>query len=192
MSDTLRAKTVPDVIPWIKVFLDYTDAVCQALPDDGLEIRPTEPGGGFVFSALEQAMHIADERWEIMHRLTGDDNAHRLFAKGYPGKDAPWEFRQASREEVLRSLAEGREFLDSYLNEAASGSLVGSTLEQERAFDAKLTKAQAAGKDTAELIARGPENLVNTLMFLVAHETGHRTVLQHMLRMNGIEVARMA
>jgi hypothetical protein len=59
-------------------------------------------------------------------------------------------------------------------------------------FQKHNAKLQADGQDISERLERGPGRLINVLFFIVAHETSHRTVLQHLLRMSGQKVTRYA
>lgn len=183
--------TISFALPWVKVFLDYTDAVIQCLPEDSATIRPVDPKGAFVFSAQEQALHIADERWDVLESITGEDHSARRFAEGYPGKDKPWLFKEASREQVLASLKDSRKQLDTLFMGPAT-SLNATTPALIKAHEKRLEALRAAGKDTAEALAKGPSTVGNMLLFLTTHEAGHRAVLQHMLRLHGVEVTRLA
>ncbi len=113
MEAAQPAMTILAEMPWIKLMLDYTDAVCQGLPEDAEHLRPVDPAGGFVFSAKELAMHIADERWTVCASITGADHSARCFAGDYPGKDQPWQFRAATNSEIMASLSEGRAIVDA-------------------------------------------------------------------------------
>jgi hypothetical protein len=183
--------TIYHALPWVKVFLDYTDAVAPCLPENSDAIRPVDPKGAFVFSAKEQAMHIADERWEVLESISGVDHSVRRFSADYPGKDKPWVFKEASREQILVSIKDSRALLDALFCEPAA-NLSASTPALIQAYEKRLETLRAAGKDTAEAQAKGPSTLGNMLLFLVAHEAGHRAVLQHMLRLHGVEVTRFA
>jgi uncharacterized damage-inducible protein DinB len=183
--------TIYHALPWVKVFLDYTDAVVQGLPDDSAAIRPVDPKDAFVFSAKEQAMHVADVRWDVLEWITGADHSQRRFAGDYPGKDKPWVFKEATRERILASLLDSRQQLDVLFSGPAAG-LDASTPALIKAYEKRLDAMRTAGKDTAEAQANGPSTLGNMLLFLTTHEAGHRAVLQHMLRLHGVEVTRLA
>jgi uncharacterized damage-inducible protein DinB len=191
MEATSEAKTLLAEMPWIKTLLDYTDAVCQGLPEDADALRPVDPAGGFVFSAKELAAHIADERWSLCQAVTGEDHSANCFAGDYPGKDKPWLFRAATNGEILASLAAGRAKVDELLRLGAV-AWHETTPGLVKQHAQRIAKLRAEGKDTAALEAKGPSTLGNILLFLVAHETGHRSVLQHLLRMHGVNVARFA
>lgn len=183
--------TIYSILPWVNVFLNYTDAVVQCLPEDSITIRPVDPKGGFVFSAKEQVMHIADERWSVLEAVNGGDYSGRRFCSEYPGKAEPWTFRPASRDEILKSIKDSREQLDALFSGPAA-SLNATTPALVLAHEQHLAEMQAAGKDTTGAIAKGPSSLGNMVLFLTTHEAGHRAVLQHMLRMHGAEVTRFA
>lgn len=182
--------TILSVMPYIKVYLDYTDVVCRSLPEDAAALRPVDPAGGFVFSALEQALHIADERWNLYSSLTGEDCASRRFLLEYPGKDQPWLFRDATRDQALASLRDGREKVDEILALPAEAWLITTPALAEE-HRAQIARRQAAGLDTVQLEAAGAPTLGNYVLEMVAHETGHRAVLQQMLRLHGVVVARL-
>lgn len=185
------AKTIVAEMPWIKICLDYTDAVCSSLPDNADELRPVDPTGGFMFSAKELALHLADERWSLYQMITGEDQSAQCYTLEYPGKDQPWRFKTASNNEIIASLEEGRSKIEQLLARPA-GAWHESTPGLEQTHNERLAKLREEGKDTAALEAKGPSTLGNILLFLVAHEMGHRSVLQHMLRVHGVAVARFA
>lgn len=184
-------KTIYGVMPWAKHMLDYTDQVCEGLTDENMTLRPTDPSGGYFFSAAEQAMHIADSRWSFLGWIDGNDYSDREFAGDYPGKDKPWVFKPATCEEIKDSLKQSRARLDEILSGPSTGLLTAAP-GTVKAHEEQLAKDKAAGKDTAEKEAQGPNNMVDIICFLNAHEQSHRGVLQTILRMNGVEVSRVA
>jgi hypothetical protein len=191
MSAVQPAQTVLEAVPWVKTLLDYTDKVVACIPENADTIRPTDPNGGWVMSAFEQALHIVDERWELAGTLTGQDHRDRMFLQEYGGTAKPWRFKSATRAEVLDSLAGSRQLVDEVLGWPQS-VLAEPTDGTRAAFQQRLAAMREQGKDTAQAEAAGPSTLINLLLFLNAHEQGHRAVLQHMLRMHGVEVVRLA
>jgi uncharacterized damage-inducible protein DinB len=188
---TSTGKTAGQELPWAVTMIGYTDMVVESLTEDSMQHRPANPGGGYFFSAAEQAMHIADTRWNILGWLDGNDYSERVFAGDYPGKDAAWQFREATLDEIKQSVKDSRAKLDEWLNRPA-GELSHSTPGLDKAHQQRLEGMRAEGKDTAELEAKGPGNLANMILFTVAHEQSHRGVLQTILRMHGAEVVRLA
>lgn len=181
------------VLPWAKVFLNYTDEVVASIPEDdaGLDWRLTDEKGGWYFSIREQAMHIADTRHSALGWITGDDPAGKEFCTEYGGTGKPWEFKQASRAEILASLKAGREAVDAWLARPLS-EILETTPKLIAEHEKLIAQLKADGKDTAEREARGPGRIVNVLFFIASHEQSHRSVLQTMLRQRGYEVARYA
>jgi hypothetical protein len=183
------------LLPWAKIFLDYTDAVISSLPEDdtALDWRPTDAAGTWHFSLREQAMHIVDERHDALSWITGDDVKGQMFLQEYGGTGKPWEFRAATRDEIIASCKAGRLALNQLLSKPHIELLETSpklTEEHQRVID----KLREDGKDDEADIreARGPGRIMNTVLFIVAHEQSHRSVLQHLLRLRGHEVVRYA
>jgi hypothetical protein len=194
MDAALAAEpSIGQSMPWAKIFLDYTDAVLGDLPDDdaALDYRPTDPQGAYVFSVREQAMHIADERLEALSWITGDAPDPGKFLLEYGGTDKPWQWRNGTRAEIIERAQQGRAALDAWLAKPR-GTLFEVTDHIRSEFEKHNAKLLEGGKDISERLARGPAPVLNILLFVVAHEQSHRTVLQHMLRMQGHSVTRYA
>jgi hypothetical protein len=185
--------TVYQLIPWAKTFLQYTDDVLNALPEDEalLDYRPEDPAGGYVFSIREQAMHIADTRHDALGWISGADTDKDDFCTEYGGTGQPWQWKSATRAEILARNAAGRAAVDAWFNRPGA-ALFESSPHMIAEFAKTNAKLQADGKDIAERLARGPGRVINALFFLVAHEQSHRTVLQHLLRMSGQQAVRYA
>jgi uncharacterized damage-inducible protein DinB len=186
--------TGAQLLTWVAIFLNYTDAVLGDLPEDdaALDWRPTDEAGTWHFSIREQAMHIVDQRLEVMRDwIEGTDVADQLFQREYGANGAPWEFRSGSKAEILAVCKATREMLDTLLAQPAEG-LLATSPGLVKQYEEGLAKMRADGKDTAEREARGPARIVNILLFLVAHEQAHRAVLQTMLRQRGHTVTRYA
>lgn len=181
------------LLTWCKVLLNYTDEVVANIPEDdaGLDWRPTDDKGGWYFSIREQAMHIADTRHSALGWITGEDAAAREFCTEYGGTEKPWEFKRASRAEILASLQAGREAVDAWLARPLSAALE-TTPNLVAEHEKILAQLKADGKDASEREARGPGRIINVIFFIVTHEQSHRSVLQSMLRQRGYEVTRYA
>lgn len=190
MEAAKQARTIAQDMLWAVHMLDYTDEVCDGLTDENMGHRPTNPAGGYFFSAGEQVMHIADTRWDCLGWIDGKDYSKRKFAGDYPGKDKPWQFRAASSKDILASLKESRDKLNEVLA-GSSATLMDSTPGSLKSYQEGLDKAKEKGNDTAQIEAEGPSNLANILLFLVSHEQAHRAVMQTTLRMNNVEVHRV-
>ena len=182
------------LLPWAKTFFDYTDAVVNNLPEDdaALDWRPTDAAGTWYFSLREQAMHIADERHDALW-IIGEDPKDKLFMQAYGGTEKPWEFRSGSRAEIVESLKAGRLLLNQLLSKP-HGALLETTDRLRAKHREAIAKLREEGKeDDADLIeARGPARIINQVLFIIAHEQSHRSVLQTMLRQRGHAVARYA
>jgi len=193
MSAVLTELTAGQILAWSKVFLDYTDAVVASLPEDdeSLDWRPTDAQGGWYLSIREQAMHIADTRHDSLGEVTGTETEADDFCTVFGGLEKPWQFRKASRAEILARLKSGRDLVDAWLARPLS-ELLETTPSLIAQYEKVLTQLREAGQDTAAREARGPNRIINVLFFLCAHEQSHRTVLQTMLRQRGHAVVRYA
>ncbi len=191
MEAATKKRTIAQDLVWANHMLDYTDQVCEGLTEENFNLRPTDPAGGYFFSVGEQAMHIVDSRWGMLSWMDGNDYSDREYSGAYPGKDKPWLFKEASTQEVIASLKEAREKINEIMAGDSAG-LIETTVGTVSSYEESLKKAKDAGKDTKELEAEGPATLCNVLLFLCAHEQAHRGVLQTTLRMNGVDVSRVA
>jgi uncharacterized damage-inducible protein DinB len=193
VAGRVAGRTIAQVIPWAKTFLQYTDDVINDLPEDdaALDYRQVDPAGGYVFSVREQAMHIADTRHSAIGWLTGNPEDDDDFCTDYGGTDKPWLWKSASRDEIIARNKAGREKVEAWMNKPAD-AMFEVTAKTQQSFDEANAKLTAEGKDISERLARGPAPVINTLLFIVAHELGHRAMLQHLLRMSGHKVTRYA
>lgn len=193
MQASAEQLSIGQVLPWATTFLNYADEIVGNIPADDAELdwRPDDGCGGWYFSIREQAMHIADTRHYILGSITGAESDANDFCIEYGGTDKPWQFKRASRDEIISRMQAGREALNAWLSQPAS-VLLESSESLVKQHEKVLTQLREAGKDTAEREARGPSRVVNMLLFLVAHEQGHRSVLQNMLRQRGHAVVRYA
>jgi len=194
VSETLPA-TALEVLPWAKWLMDYSDAVVNSLPENeaALDWRPTDDAGGWYLSIREQAMHIVDERLEVVSNITGQDFSGMMFLQDYGGTEKPWTFKPGTRAQIIESLKAGRAAADEMLS-MPPAQLLESTDALRAKFSEWCEKLKEQGKDEelAKLQARGPGRIINMVMFLMGHEQSHRSVLQHLLRRQGHEVARLA
>ncbi|MDQ3024088.1 MAG: hypothetical protein M3R04_06865 [bacterium] len=183
------------ILPWATMFLNYSDAVVADIPadDTSLDWRPTDAAGNWYLSIREQAMHIADERHDLLASITGTDAKDKLFMKEYGGTGKPWEFKPATRDEIIASMLAGRAALEDLLSQPQE-KLLETTPALEAKYKEVVAKLRAEGKEeeAARREALGPSRLVNNVLFLVAHEQSHRSVLQTMLRQRGHKVTRYA
>ncbi len=186
-----QGQTVAGAIAMLRHYLDYTDLVCAAVPEDRQHWRPEGADGGYYFSLAESVQHIADTRLQFARQLEGSDSEEGFWNTAYTDSTSPWEFRSGSLEEILASLKANREQLESWLNRPLA-ELTQPTAGARSAFEAKLKARREAGEDTAALEQRGPATLAGVLFFLSAHEQGHRAVLQTQLRQLGFTIEKMA
>lgn len=196
MSAVMTADTSAlQVLTWATTFLNYTDAVIGDLPaaDAALDWRPADNAGGYYFSIREQAMHIADERHDMLGWITGASREGKLFLTDYGGTGKPWAFKSGSKAEIVASLQAGRAAVDALLARPMS-ELLETTPGLTARFEKALADMRAAGKDeeAAKREAAGPSRVLNIVLFLIAHEQSHRSVLQTMLRQQGHNVTRYA
>jgi hypothetical protein len=183
------------LLPWAKIMLDYTDAVIGSLPEDDAELdwRPSDAAATWYFSPREQAMHIVDERHDALSWITGDSTEGKMFLKEYGGTGKPWEFKPATREQILESCKAGRIALNQLLSKPHH-ELLETTDKLREEHQRVVAKLREDDKDEEADIreARGPGRIINTVLFIISHEQSHRSVLQHMLRLRGHEVVRYA
>ncbi len=193
MSALPTELTAGQILAWSKVFLDYTDAVVASIPEDdeSLDWRPTDERGGWYFNIREQAMHIADTRHDSLGEVSGTETEADDFCTEFGGTEKPWQFRNASRDEILARLKSGRELMDAWLAKPLS-EVLETTPSLIVQYEKVLAQLREAGQDTTAREARGPNRIINVLFFISAHEQSHRTVLQAMLRQRGHEVVRYA
>jgi len=172
--------------------LDYTDEVCESIPSDAYELRPTDPSGGYMFSVGELIAHMADTRWACLDWINGSElEKTQGFCTEYGGTKKPWVFRAAEPCEILKSLSDARAAIDEMLSRP-SDSLMASTASLEDAHRGRIERIREAGKPTADLESAGPSILANIVVFLIAHEQAHRGALQLFVREHGVNVMRFA
>jgi uncharacterized damage-inducible protein DinB len=177
--------TIGQVLPWTAMTFDYTDKVAAMLTDDLRDWRPSDPAGKFFFSLGELVAHCADARRMFARQLAGDDSTDGYWSDG-PGEDGVWTFKDLpDAAALLLSLQSARRELQSWLDLPASrqGEQTSGT---KAVFDRQLQLLREAGKDTAVAELRGPANINRVLFAAACHEAGHRSVLQTLLRMNGV------
>ncbi|MCC7477275.1 DinB family protein [bacterium] len=188
---TAAQSSIGGLLPWARILLDYTDAVCGCVTEEHWDMRPEGQGEGYWFSLGEFVMHLADSRREILGNISGEIEREKLWCSKYGGTSEAWQWRSGSRAEVLASLAEGRAMVDAWLARPASelGAATDASVSQ---WKARVEKIKAAGKDASAIEAAGPESVADCLMFLIGHEQSHRGALQALLRLHGLEVTRYA
>ena len=180
-----------DAIWSVAVLLDYSESIAGYVPRDRIDWRPEYPAGDFAFSLGEQIKHIADTRVYVANTLSGTEAAYEKWAGEYPGRTSAWTFREGSYDEIMESLRFARSLVQPWIERPYSEMLL-PTEGTRRAWERTLATKREAGEDAAELAAKGPGTLASSILFLTAHENGHRTVLQTLLRQAGIAVERLA
>jgi hypothetical protein len=183
--------SVAESIWAINVMLDYTESIAAFIPRDMLDWRPQYPAGDYAFSLGEQVKHIADTRIFVANNLNVEPAVYERWAGEYPGSTGAWTFREGSYDEVMESLKYSRSLIDPWTGKPFTELLLPSP-GTRATFEKQLASKREAGEDVAALEAKGPGTLVGSLLFLVAHENGHRTVLQTLLRQAGVAVERLA
>jgi len=184
-------RTIGQELTWARTLMVYTDAVVASIPEEALEIRLTDPQGGYFFSARELMMHIADSRWNAAGWIDGEDVSDRQFRQEYGGTEQPWKFTAAGKDEIVSRLAEGRNSVEKLLARPAA-DLHFVSEHQREAHRQRIEARQAEGLDTESLEAGGPPSLIDILLFVVAHEQSHRSELQWLMRACGFNVHRLA
>ncbi|MCC7477276.1 DinB family protein [bacterium] len=178
-------------IAMLRIYFDYTDQVCAAVPEDRMDWRPDGADGGYYFSLAESIQHIADTRLQFARQLEGSDSEEGSWNTGYTDSVSPWEFRRGSLAEIMQSLKSSRGMLEPWL-ERPLADLIQPTAGTRKLYEERLRARREAGEDTSALEARGPSTLASVLFFLSAHEQGHRAVLQTQLRQLGYTIEKMA
>lgn len=177
--------TVGGFLPWVNMMLDYTDEIAALIPEDKLGWRPEDPQGKFCFSLGEIALHIADARRMFARQLAGNDSEEGYWSEG-PNEQGVWQFHNCKdKQTLLDSLADARAELKAYIDMPAR-AYTETTDGTRKAYEKLLAQMREQGKDTAEIEARGPSNIVRVMMAAIAHESGHRGALQTLLRQHGV------
>ena len=185
---SVKEPTMGVAFPWLNMILDQTEAWAKLIPEDQLDWRPEDPSGKWCFSLGEIVMHCADARIMFARQLSGNDSSDGYCSEG-PGEDGVWKFKHpGGKQAILDCLTTARKELEPFMQMPASA--MGEVTEGTQAGYAKqLAKLKEDGKDTAEMEARGPANIVRVLMAAVVHEAGHRGTLLTLLRQKGINLA---
>ena len=177
--------TVGGFLPWVNMMLDYMDEIAALIPEDKLDWRPEDPTGRFTFSLGEIAMHAADARRMFARQLAGNDSEEDYWSEG-PNEQGVWKFREyGDKQTILNSLADARQELKAYIDMPAK-AYTETTDGTRKAYEKLLAQMREQGKNTTEIEARGPSNIVRVMMATIAHESGHRGSLQTLLRQFGI------
>ncbi|MEZ5337053.1 MAG: DinB family protein [bacterium] len=180
-----------DAIWSITAMLDYTDKIAAVVTEELVDWRPGMPDGSYSFSVGEQLKHIADYRAYVAEMLSGEKAGYVRWAADYPGRDQPWQFREGSLTEILERLQFSRSLIQPWLEQGFS-TLLMPTEGTTQSYTQQLSALREKGENTAALEAAGPGSLASAILFLVAHENGHRSVLQTLLRLAGAPVERLA
>src|SRR5689334_20276375 len=110
-TGTSKAKSIAEGLPMVAPYLDYSDAICAAVPAELYDWRPSGKDEGYYFSLGELVQHIADTRLQFARQLAGSDSEEGFWNTAYEDAHKPWTFRSGSREEILASLKANRETL---------------------------------------------------------------------------------
>lgn len=179
--------TIGQSLPWVNMMFDYTEKIAATLTPELRDWRPTDPNGKFFFSLGELVAHSADARRMFGRQLTGNQSEDDYWSSGPSEADGVWQFKPlGSPEQLVASLKSAREELQPWLDKPASEQWT-ATEGTQAVFAKALAQMKEAGKDTAEMEARGAANVNRILFAVIAHESGHRAVLQTLLRMNGVD-----
>lgn len=168
--------------------MDLTERVAALIPEDKLDWRLTDPSGKWHFSLAEIVLHCADARTMFARTLSGNATEEGYWSAG-PGPDGIWPFRPYSgKDEVLRSLTIARQELTPWLDHPAA-ALLDTTEGTRAAYEKSLSALREKGAATNDTEVRGPVTIIRVIMALAVHESGHRSTLQTLLRMHGINLA---
>lgn len=183
-------RTIGQELSWARTMMDYTDQVIASIPEDALDLRFTDPKGGYFFSARELMMHIADSRWNATVSVSGEDVSDRQFLREYGGLEKPWKFADGNKGEIVAWLAEGRASVEALLERPAD-QMHSVSEHQLETHNQRIKARKEQGLDSSSLEASGPPCLADVLLFLVAHEQAHRSELQWLMRAHGKDVHRL-
>jgi hypothetical protein len=187
---TSTSISISQHLPWVNSTLDYTERLIELVPDELLDLRPTDPLSGHFFTPAEVAMHLADERRELARMLHGSESREQfwtLTSWETGGDGTPWTFRPfGSRDELLDSLREGRAEFAPWLSRPLA-DLHTATDGTRRKHEELLAMFKGKGMDTTDFELRGPSTINRVLFALTVHESGHRGYLQTILRLNGVD-----
>lgn len=188
MDDARDARqTIGEQMPWYGITMDYTENICELIPEKLWDWRPDDPQGYFQASLGEIAMHCADERNEHAQMLNGSTDTSALFTLT-PGVDGIHGFRAGVRkQDVLLSLKTGRALLDRYAQLPVE-RLVEVTEGAKAAYERQIASLKDRGIDTRRMELRGAPGIFRVLMGVACHEAGHRGTLYMLLRLNGVNL----
>jgi hypothetical protein len=187
-SDSKPQPTVGIVLPWVNMTFDQTEQVSALIPEQLMEWRLPDPSGRWHFSLAEIVMHCADARRMFARQLSGSESTEGYWSTGPAGDDGVWGFGPyPSREAVLESLKDARAEFQTFLDKPAS-CITEVTDGTQQIFQTAMAKLRERGESTGQAELRGPANIVRVLMAGIAHESGHRSSLQTLLRLHGINL----
>lgn len=174
-------------LPWLTATLDSLEQIAALVPEDKLDWRLADPSGKWHFSLAEIVMHSADARRMFARMLTGSESTDGYWSTG-PGEDGVWPFKPyGTKQTILDSLKESRAELQPFLDRPLS-SMSETTEGTRKAFERNLARMRERQLDTANDEKRGPASVLRILMACAVHESGHRSSLQTLLRMHGINL----
>jgi uncharacterized damage-inducible protein DinB len=179
--------TIGQSLPWVNMMFDYTEKIAAALPENLRDWRPTDPSGKFFFSLGELVAHMADARLMFARQLTGNTSEDGYISSG-PNEEGVWPFGDlGTPQDLVARLKTARAELQPWLDKPAAEQWT-ATDGTTAVFEKNLAQMKEKGQDTVLMEQRGPANVNRILFAVVAHESGHRGVLQTLLRMNGVEL----
>lgn len=174
-------------LPWLAGTLDSMERVAAMVPEDKLDWRLADPSGKWHFSLAEIVMHSADARRMFARMLSGSESTNDYWSPG-PGEGGVWPFTPYGRKQaILDSLKESRGELQPFLDRPLA-AMTETTEGTRKAFESNLARARERQLDTANDEKRGPATILRILMACAVHEAGHRSSLQTLLRMHGINL----
>jgi len=186
-ASTPESVTIGFALPWLGMTFDSLEKVAALIPEDKLEWRLEDPSGKWHFSLAEIVMHSADARRMFGRMLSGAESTEGYWSAG-PGEDGIWPFQAyGSKQAILDSLKSARAELQPVFDLPAA-SLTETTEGTRRQFEKNLARMREGGLDTSTEEKRGAPTVLRVLMACAVHESGHRSSLQTLLRMHGINL----
>lgn len=184
MNEPLKSKSIAEALPAFSQCFKLTGLAVAKITPEIADFRAPSPDGGWHFSLIELAAHIADGRMLTYSSLSGAVRFDALFMlppEGFHGQQAKWtprfEFTLADVHEYMAATAANWE-------RVAARPIDGAHMpgEPEIAAFEDRKKQIAEGKMPAGFAAGNPPNALGKIVAMMTHECAHRGTLITVLR----------
>ncbi len=184
MNEKTGRATIADALAAFSQTFKLTNLAVAKIAPATADYRPPTPDGGWHFSLIELAAHIADGRMLTHSSLTGAPDFGSLFMlppQGFRGQQAEWTPRFAF------SMADVQDYLAATAadwEKVAARPIEGAHLpgEAEIAALEERKRQAAAGLLPAGVAAGNPPNALGKIVAMMTHECAHRGTLVTVLR----------